>query len=581
MKSILPKSLSMRILLVFIVAVIPIYSIGVALYISGTEQLVQETLEVKRSQMEYYLDSMESEMGRIAKLSAEVTNSTTIGTINNRYSYLDYYHRGVKVNSLRNDLKAICGSSKYVSTVTAYMLGNNRKLNDYYGFDYMTEADKELAEGLNRELGHNFCFLDDTFYIYTALRDSKQQVAYMVASEIDRNVFVNDLAELCGSIPSELALLYRSANLLLAGESSQLSELCVEADAALGQDDCSQGRIFNMKARNDQYRVACVDAPNLNLRLYCFTTEDDLYLAANRYSPYLVGIIATAFVIVVLLLISIHHMVHKPLRSMLYAFKKVESGDLSVRINHSRQDEFREIYVAFNQMTGELDRYINRSLQQEISLKRSEVLQLQSQINPHFLFNSYFMLHRMIKCRDWESAELLSQYMGEYFRNITRNAKQFVTLREEVSHARTYTEIQKMRFGGRIKVDFSDMPDDVAELPTPKLILQPLIENAFEHGLKDAIIDGMVRVRFEKLSDGCLICVEDNGYGMSDQQLMELQESLLLQDGEVTALRNIHRRLLLIMPETNGIRLSRSDLGGLKVEMQIINRRAENESVDC
>ena len=117
------KSLSRRILSVFFIAVIPIYTIGIELYIASREQLVEEAMTIKCSQMEYYINSMQDEIVRVAQLCATVMNKPTIAKVNNSYSYLSNYRKGVEVNALRSDLSAITMSSRYISTVTAYMLG--------------------------------------------------------------------------------------------------------------------------------------------------------------------------------------------------------------------------------------------------------------------------------------------------------------------------------------------------------------------------------------------------------------------------------------------------------------------------
>ncbi len=197
------------------------------------------------------------------------------------------------------------------------------------------------------------------------------------------------------------------------------------------------------------------------------------------------------------------------------------------------------------------------------------MLQLQSQINPHFLYNSYFMLHRMIKQQDWERAGRFSRYMGEYFRYITRSAQQTLPLSREVEHARIYAEIQGMRFDGRIRVEFGDLPEQLKEMNVPKLILQPILENAFEHGMREKIADGLVRVQFEMEGFGCRIQVEDNGEELTDERLEALRASLDAPEGEMTALRNIHRRLNIVLPQCGGIHLSRSPLGGLQVTLVI------------
>lgn len=240
---------------------------------------------------------------------------------------------------------------------------------------------------------------------------------------------------------------------------------------------------------------------------------------------------------------------------------------MTVRIDHRRSDEFCDVYQCFNDTAEKLDEYVNHVLKQELLLQRAEILQLQAQINPHFLYNSYFMLRTMVKRRDWQNAEKFLGYMGEYFRYITRNAEQLVPLEIEAQHARVYSEIQQMRFGNRIRVDFGEIPEKLRQIPTPRLILQPVLENAFEHGMRDTIENGLIRVRFFAEGEGCAITVEDNGESLSEQALNRLIESMDEVVGEGTALRNICHRLQLRAADGLGFELLRSPLGGLCVRM--------------
>ena len=118
-------------------------------------------------------------------------------------------------------------------------------------------------------------------------------------------------------------------------------------------------------------------------------------------------------------------------------------------------------------------------------IQRAELKQLQSQINPHFLFNSYFLLHRLIKSRNFERAVEISKNMGTYFQFITRNASDTVSLLREYEHAEIYADIQSLRFEGRIAVEVEPLPLCCQSIMVPRLIIQPSIENAFAHRLEN------------------------------------------------------------------------------------------------
>ncbi len=127
------NSLLIRMLAIFLLALLPLYAIGISLYTSAIGQLHKETIRNKQDQMAYYVRLMENELMRLTYLCTSVLNGSTIGTVANRYSFLSDYQKSVQVNALRDDLRTLCLSSQYPDTATAYMLPLGRSLNDYRG----------------------------------------------------------------------------------------------------------------------------------------------------------------------------------------------------------------------------------------------------------------------------------------------------------------------------------------------------------------------------------------------------------------------------------------------------------------
>lgn len=264
------------------------------------------------------------------------------------------------------------------------------------------------------------------------------------------------------------------------------------------------------------------------------------------------------------------HVIHKPLNKLAEAFQQVEQGNFSLRIHHTRDDDFSNIYHRFNKMNRRLGELIEEVYMHTIRTQRAELKQLQSQINPHFLYNNMFMLRSLAQLGDTATIETLSTEMGEYFRYVTRLGKQEVPLEAEVAHARNYAMIQDMRFSTRIRLDFPALPVEYCSVTVPRLILQPLLENAYQHGLKDTPSNGLLKIRYLRDADALCITVEDNGACLTDELLQELSASLSNPDvEETTGLINIHRRLQLRFGEGYGLHFYRSELGGLGAAMRI------------
>jgi len=263
------------------------------------------------------------------------------------------------------------------------------------------------------------------------------------------------------------------------------------------------------------------------------------------------------------------------MRQLVQAFKRVDSGDIGFSLPVNRQDEFGYMYAHFNDMLMSINRLIKDTYEQKLMLKYAELDQLQAQINPHFIYNSYYLLHRMIKSDDKENAVYFSRQMGTYFKFITRSQGNNVELSQEVEHARIYAQIQCMRFSNRISIRFDPLPDEFLNVLVPRLIVQPLLENSFEYALSDKLADGQLIVSFESAADFVIIMVDDNGEDLTDEKILELQKNLQTGDvhqSENIGLLNIHRRLQAAFPGEGRLEILRSPLGGMRVVLHIPSR---------
>jgi two-component system sensor histidine kinase YesM len=296
--------------------------------------------------------------------------------------------------------------------------------------------------------------------------------------------------------------------------------------------------------------------------------ENAVFEPLRKYRNWFLMLAAVSLIIIVIYSLYVYKYIHKPLDKLVKAFRKVEYGDFNVQIGHKHNDEFQYIYTRFNVMLDNLNSLIDQAYKQQILTQKAELKQLQSQINPHFLYNSLFILNTMSRLGDYDNLEQFSNQLGEYFQFVTRNSSDEVPLEREVNHARVYTEIQEMRFSNRIRIDFGELPDHSGHIMVPRLILQPIIENAFEHGLEKKAENGLLIVQFKKNDQGIQIIVEDNGGHVEARNLEELKNRLNNpEDTETTGLLNIHQRIRLKFGQDSGLTVEPSEQGGLKITM--------------
>jgi two-component system sensor histidine kinase YesM len=325
---------------------------------------------------------------------------------------------------------------------------------------------------------------------------------------------------------------------------------------------------LNVEGRKYQINKAFSD--ELGLSIVTFIPEETVKRPLSKFNLWAWLFSITSVVAIVIYSYSSYKFVHKPLLLLVQSFRRMEDGSLDIPIKHEKEDEFGYLYNRFNQMLLKLQTLIDQDYKQKLMMQKAELKQLQSQINPHFLYNSFFILNSLAKTGDIERVERFTNMLGEYFRFITRNGEDNVLLSEEIRHSRMYTEIQNLRFSRRIRVQFDDWPTEMERIRVPRLVVQPIIENAYEHSLEKMTEDGLLRVSFEMNQNEALVIVEDNG-DISDTEIEAIKSRLAstAESYEMTGMINIHRRMQLTYGDGSGLFVSRSKLNGLKVVIRM------------
>ncbi len=259
---------------------------------------------------------------------------------------------------------------------------------------------------------------------------------------------------------------------------------------------------------------------------------------------------------------------YRPLELLLdEAFTHMKQGDLTYRIPTQHSGSFANIYQTFNESMARLEYLMDHVYRKKLLISEMQFKQLQSQINPHFMHNTYYTLYRLIQDRNWASSSQLARLLGDFYHYITRNGSTERTLREEMGHTLTYVKIQTIRFPNTIQ-EIEPLPEEITGLIVPQLIMQPVFENVFQHARQNLRPEEPLHLRLRYRIDGddVWISVENNG-PLQESTIERLRSALAQTDPhrETTALINIHKRLRYFYGEGAGLTVSRSDLDGLCV----------------
>lgn len=245
----------------------------------------------------------------------------------------------------------------------------------------------------------------------------------------------------------------------------------------------------------------------------------------------------------VLLCVMFSFIVTKPLNELIALTQKIKNGELDAKSTIKTQDEFGVLASSFNSMTDNITQLIETNVEIKRQESISELLYLQSQINPHFLYNTLDSIRFTARRnKDFEAAAQIER-LSDLFRYYLNKKGEYVRFSDELEHLRTYMQIQQARFQGELTYEVH-CEEAVLELYTIKLILQPLAENCIVHGFENKLGGGTIKIECFIKENAVILKVEDNGTGTDPEPILKrlAQEA---DSQKFSALKNINDRIKL------------------------------------
>ncbi|UVI29378.1 sensor histidine kinase [Paenibacillus spongiae] len=269
----------------------------------------------------------------------------------------------------------------------------------------------------------------------------------------------------------------------------------------------------------------------------------------------------------------------KVIDDIVRAIENVQTGNLETRLRVNTNDEFQVFAEAYNQMLSDIKNLIEANKEKARQNVLSEIKQLESQFNPHFLFNTLETIRYTVKL-DPSSANKMIVVLSSLLRYSIDNANMEVSLAEDVVYTKNYLFIQKYRFGN--KFDYRIHVDEaVLDCTVPKLILQPIIENAIKHGFANRQ-SLTVQIKADIFGENLVVVIDDDGEGMEPIVLQNIRQILERNhnDSPHVGLYNVHRRVQLIYGEEYGVDLSSEHHGGTVVKITLPLSRGGSERAE-
>jgi len=332
---------------------------------------------------------------------------------------------------------------------------------------------------------------------------------------------------------------------------------------------------FEGKIDNRNYFIfhAPLSINNWKLVLTIPVKELEESVSSTLFSISIVGVLSF-IVITAISTLVLNNMSH-PLKEILASIKQTRDGNLSQKVDVQGCMEVKQLSTEFNFMLDKINSLLERIVEEQKVLRKAELKALRAQINPHFLYNTLDSIKWLICSGDGKKASELATSLSTFFRLSLSGGNEEIPIRDEVEHVRHYLFIQKLRCGDNMNY-ILDIDAEIENFKTPKLILQPIVENALFHGLNKKEGAGLIKIVAKRKDEQTIIFeVFDDGLGMSPEELDSLNQRIndpLLQSTAGShgyAIRNVNQRIKLSYGDKYGIHYKSKYNVGTKVSVTI------------
>lgn len=474
--------------------------------------------------------------------------------------------------------------------VSSNLIGNNTYASGVYlftesGYTYSFVKNKEfyLEENYQNASWYQSLQGSREFQIIETYqgRNSKNQSILMARRFTDvKGKHTGVLAVVCtdqmfdalgeSTLPwGESFVMDRDGKELLTGSDKKENSLNPEEIRRITENN--KGIVFR-EDTNDAYIYGTLDINDWKIvSEVSFDSQKQLYVQNMKY---LILLIMVIILFVVILGYLLERMFIRPLVELSRSMSETPITDFTFHHNYQeRKDEIGSLYRHFDKMIKKINCLIEDTYVAEIKFLKSRLRNLMSQINAHFIFNTLENINCLAKIEKNNQIAVMSKSLGDMLRYSIEYETDEEILATEISHIREYLNIQEIRFGSPIQLNV-ESPQEILESRVLKFMLQPVIENAIEHGLAGEEPPWIITVRAYQQDGKIIITVQDNGIGMEEETLREVRRRIyhpenLAEDARYASigLSNIYKRIQLLYGSEYGLEIDNQ--AGMGVEVKV------------
>jgi two-component system sensor histidine kinase YesM len=315
-----------------------------------------------------------------------------------------------------------------------------------------------------------------------------------------------------------------------------------------------------LNLNGEQYILTSTFSYATGWYIISMASADEVEAELNYITDITLYMTLVVLLIIILLTIYLSSSLSRPIQKLQELTHRASENDLSVKIDTSGNDEIAELGQSFNKMIRRINKLMEQNVREQKLLRKLEMESLDNQIKPHFIYNTLDLIIGLLENKDFDRATHMVEALGKFFRLSLSHGKEMVLIRNEIKHVKNYLFIQQFRHGEEYEYIIDVEDHEIMDKHIPKLILQPIVENAIYHGLLPSEKKGLVIVKGYRENKNIYFKIADNGVGIPAAKVEEINKILtgrLKTDDQQKyfGLRNVDQRLKLMYGGSSGLRV--------------------------
>lgn len=340
----------------------------------------------------------------------------------------------------------------------------------------------------------------------------------------------------------------------------------------------ASGDVVNTAGINEQ-EIFQAEQSKYNLTAYSILPQRILLRNQRNLSINIVLIAIVMIVLSTVLSFLISRYMTRPLGNLMGTIQRIKKGETELRAGTENKDEIGELGKNFNEMLDQMEELREKESRANLLLSQAEYKALQAQINPHFLYNTLETMSSIAEIRGCPEVSMLSQSLSNIFRYSLNMKDQMSTVAQEINHLKNYCYVMSVRMQDNIEYIY-DIDENLLKEKIPRISIQPLVENALNHGLRNKRGEKKVQIQIKRKEENVVISVRDNGMGMDAAKINEnLQKNEMIQTekGNSVGLYNINARIKILYGDQYGIHVESVQGEGSSVFIVLPAEKKERE----